>query len=138
MTLLVTDINYLRILVAAVASFIIGGLWYSPVLFGNYWLKQKKFSPQKMKNMKKGAALGYFWGFIMAIITALVLDQFIQAIGVTTISRGILVAFWAWVGFYLTTLVGSMIWEGNSKGLFFVNAGYWLVNLLVMGIVLSY
>jgi len=41
-------INYLAVLVSAVIFFIIGGLWYSPLMFANPWIKAMGFSDEKL------------------------------------------------------------------------------------------
>jgi hypothetical protein len=63
------EINYLAVLVAALVSMVIGGLWYSPLLFGNIWMKlsgitQKDVEKAKkqgmMKSMGKRVNSGFF------------------------------------------------------------------------------
>jgi hypothetical protein len=41
------DINIWAALTAAVASFVLGGIWYSPLLFGNIWCREAKVDPEK-------------------------------------------------------------------------------------------
>jgi hypothetical protein len=48
------QLNFLAILVAAVAAFVLGALWYSPVLFAKQWMKAHGYTPDKLEAMKKG------------------------------------------------------------------------------------
>ena len=50
------DINYLAVLIAALASYVLGALWYSPVLFGKLWMKLSKIDPKNMDAAKKHLA----------------------------------------------------------------------------------
>ncbi len=67
--------NYLAVLVVALSTFMIGGLWYSPAVFGKAWMKENGFTEENMKgrNMIKirGAA------FILGLIAAFNLAMFI-------------------------------------------------------------
>ena len=46
------ELNYLAIIVAALSTFLIGGLWYSPAAFGKLWMKENGFTEEGMKNSK--------------------------------------------------------------------------------------
>ena len=37
-----SSINWLAILVAAISAFVVGGIWYSPIMFSNAWMKENK------------------------------------------------------------------------------------------------
>lgn len=45
--------------------------------------------------------------------------------------------FWAWLGFVATIMLGMTLWEGKPFRLYLLNAGYQLLNLLVMGAILA-
>ena len=44
------ELNYVAILVASLSTFLIGGLWYSPAVFGKSWMKENGFTEEGMKN----------------------------------------------------------------------------------------
>lgn len=46
------NINYLAVLIAAIVSMIVGGLWYSPILFGKMWTKAMGWNEETMKEKK--------------------------------------------------------------------------------------
>jgi len=59
------DLNYWAVLVSAVASMVIGALWYSPILFGNIWMNLMKIDPKNIDKMKdKGMGKYYFTAFM--------------------------------------------------------------------------
>ena len=39
-----STINWLAILVAAISAFVVGGIWYSPLMFGNAWMKDNNLT----------------------------------------------------------------------------------------------
>ncbi len=129
-------VNYLAILVAAIASMIIGGLWYSPILFGKKWLKEMKIEKSDMPEMKKKANKSYVIMFLSSLVMAYALSRFIILTNTTTLAAGLLIAFLAWLGFLATSLLGSVLWEGKSISLYLINASNYLVTLLVMGAIL--
>nr|MDQ3072469.1 DUF1761 domain-containing protein [Bacteroidota bacterium] len=71
----VSDLNYIAILVAAVSTFAVGGLWYSPMLFAKPWMAASGLTEEEAK---KGNAPMIFGGaFILALIAAFILAMFI-------------------------------------------------------------
>lgn len=61
-------INWLAVLAAAVSTFLIGGLWYSPVLFGRAWMSVNNLSEADLakSNMARIFGLSFFFALIMA------------------------------------------------------------------------
>lgn len=134
-SILVIDINYLAILVSAVAQMVVGSVWYSPVLFGRTWMKAVGKTETEIKKSAKGGA--YFWAFIASLVTAYVLAFAVQVVEATTITDAILLGFWLWLGFVVTTSAGVQIFEGRPLKLFILNTGYYLVSLIIMTIILT-
>ena len=128
------DVNYLAVLVSAIVSFIIGGLWYSPLLFGNAWMKSGGFSEKNIeKAKKKGMGKLYFITFIASLLMAFVLSHFVQYLTAQTFSEGMQAGFWIWLGFIVPVLLGGVLWEGKSLKFYLINIAYWLVNLIIIG-----
>ncbi len=135
------SINYLAVLVAAIAGMVIGALWYSPVLFAKPWMKALGKSESDMESMRKGAGKGYAVSMLGALVLAYVLVHFIyyvkSATGTTGLGVGLSTGFWAWLGFEVTSHISSVVFEGRSIKLYYINMGYHLVELLVMGAILA-
>jgi len=134
-----TNINYLAVLVAAIAAIVIGSLWYSPILFGNIWMKLSGITKEKMEKDKKkgGMTKLYVVQIVASLVMACVLANLIALLGLTGVVGGIQIAFLVWVGFVLPLLIGNVLWEGKSWALYLLNITYNLVNLIVMGIILA-
>ncbi len=124
-------INYLAVLAAAVASMVLGMLWYGP-LFGKLWMKLSGITPQSMKKMKLTPKAAMTMGFIGTLVTAYVLSHFVDLLSVTTWSGAAQFAFWAWLGLVAPVQLGAYLWEGKPFKLFVLNTAYNLVVLIVM------
>ena len=128
-------VNYFAVFIAAVASMFLGGLWYSPMLFGKLFMKESKRKEKDMKNAHPTKA--YAITFLTTLITAYILAHFVDYVEATTVTSAFLLAFWVWLGFYATTATGSVLWENKSWSLYFLNVSYHLVALAIMAVILT-
>lgn len=128
-------INYLAVLVAAAANFIVGALWYGP-LFGKQWMALEGFTPETMKPMKLSPKKAMTLGFLGTLVLSFVLAQFAAVWGAEGVSGAFALAFWVWLGFIATTLAGSVLWEGKPAKLYFFNIAYQLVAVFVTALIL--
>jgi hypothetical protein len=138
------EINYWAVLVAAVASMVVGSIWYGP-LFGKMWIKGMGWDPQDkahIEKMKKSAGPAYFQMFVFSLITSWVLAHVIWAFRTSLppmgdIASGLQAGFWSWIGFVLPVKYGDKLWNNKAFKYVAVDLGYYLVNLLVAGIVIA-
>ncbi len=136
-------INYLAILACGIANMVIGFLWYGP-LFGKKWSQLMgggEMTPEKMAEMQKKAMPGYAVSFVAALVMAYVLAHGLvfgnAYLGMSGVTAGLMGAFWYWLGFVVPVTIGTVMWDGKPWSLWFINAGYYLVAILVMGAILS-
>lgn len=126
------DVNWLAVVVAAVVSMIVGSFWYSPLMFGNAWMKLLGMTKKDIeKAKKKGMGKTYLIAFVLSLIMAYVLAHFVAIVGGTHFFDGVTVGFWVWLGFVATIAAGSILWEGKAVKLFWINSLYWLVVLVL-------
>jgi len=130
-------VNYLAVLVAGLAAMILGAFWYSPVIFGKAWMKLSGMKMPSKKPDKKMMTKSYILGLLSQLVKAYVLAYMMELLGLVTINGGLMTAFLAWLGFIATISLGSVLWEGKSWGLWFLNNTYNLVALLLMGLILG-
>lgn len=131
-------VNYLAIIVAAVANMIVGSLWYSPALFGKEWMR---LTGVKM-GVGKSAQSAYIMAAVVSLIEAFVLARFITTDNASTylplsITEGLKVAAWVWLGFVATTSASGFIFEGKPMKLYQIGLGYQLVSFLIMGAIIA-
>jgi len=121
------SINYLAVLVAAVASFLFGWLWYGPI-FGKLWSKENKIKGETKPNAKK-----LLLNFLTTIVTVFFFATLFQG----TLLQGILLAVVIWAGFLLSNSLSSMIWMKGSWNSFSIDTAFHLLNLCLIVVVLS-
>lgn len=137
------EVNYLAIIVCAVASMVVGFVWYG-FLFKKAWMQvmgidMSKMSPEECKELQKGMGGVYLAQFILSLITAYILAYHIAswAGGETSI----IIAICTWFGFVMTTVAGSALWSGKPKKLawkmFFIVAGAQLVTFIAFGFIIN-
>ncbi len=130
-------LNYLAVLVAGVAYFLLGGLWYSPVLFAKPWMQAQGLTQADAERMQKNAAPAYVTSFIGSLVAAFVMALFIGMTDVTTLQGGLTTGFFIWLGFVATTNAPPYFYEDRSKRVYLMYAGYTLVGFLLMGSILA-
>ena len=131
------SINYWAVLAAAVANMVLGFLWYGP-LFGAQWMKLTNIDKSKIDDAKKkGMSKIYALAFLTSIVMSFILAYFLRYVQAGTILEGIILAFLLWIGFFATTQLGSVLWEGKSAKLYFLNTLYYLASLCIMSIILT-
>jgi hypothetical protein len=126
-----TNIEILEIIIAALASMFIGMMWYSGAMFGKAWLKLVGIKQPKPH------WIHYVSAFIISIIASVVLTFFIGFLQYPTPGGGVVLGFFAWLGFIATTSMNPVIWEGQNIRLFLINNSSALAQLLVMGLILG-
>jgi hypothetical protein len=132
------EINYWAVLVAAVASMVIGSVWYGP-LFGKKFIAamgMDKWTPEQQAAEKKKMGMLYFMQFVASLIMFYVLARFIFDLGQMSVSGSLMVALWVWIGFIVPTKLGDAIWGGN-KTLFWITSFGSLVTLLATGAIIG-
>lgn len=136
-------INWLAILVAGISAFVLGGVWYSPLLFGNAWMRENKLTMEDVK--KANAAKIYGWAFILSLIMAANLGMFLadtpaectgNCAQKTDITWGAIAGFlagiWAFCGLAIVAL-----FEQRSARYIFINGCYLLLALTLMGAIIG-
>lgn len=130
-------INYLAVIVAAVAHFIIGGLWYG-LVFGNQFIKLIGWSQEKLAQVgSKSHGQEYLIAFVSSLVLVYVLAHFVQYAKAKSAVDGLQTAFWLWLGFIATTQLSTVVFEERRFGLYLLNIGYQFVGTSVAGIILA-
>lgn len=134
-------INYLAVIASAVVMMGLGFLWYGPI-FGKQWIALMGWTPEQVAaGMQKSMTKNYVIMALGALIMSFVLAHSIVFAGsylnVTGVSAGLQAGFWNWLGFIAPVTVGTVLWDGKPWKLWFLNAGYYLVGLLLIGVLLA-
>lgn len=132
-------INWFAVLVAGISAFVLGGVWYSPALFGKAWMKENNFTEEDVK--KGNAAKIYGWSFLLSLIIAANLGMYLadspascpaecaqKTDLVWGLTAGFLSGLWPFCGLAIVSL-----FEQRSARYIFINGGYLLIALTLMG-----
>ena len=125
--------NYLAILVAAVSTFLLGGIWYGP-LFGRAWMRECGFTEESLKRMG-GMGRIFALSFVLELIMAFNLAAFIG--GKATLAFGLFAGAAAGVGWVTLAFGVTYLFEHRSLKLFLINASYHAVAFTIMGAILG-
>ena len=140
------QVNILALIIAVVANFILGYIWYTP-LFGRAWATEQGFDPDE-KRPGSELAKGMIFMVIGNFLLAWVLAHNIAAWNPETWGQGPsemsaaanagMAALFTWLGFFLPVDLGAVAWERKSWKLFGINASYHFASLLVVATILVY
>ena len=126
------NINWLSVIVAAVSSFLVGGLWYGP-LFGRAWMNGFGFTESQLGQRNMPMVFGV--SLLLALIASVNLEMFI---GVEAdLAFGLFAGFAAGLGWVATFLGILYLFEMRSLKVYLINAGYCVVALTLMGAILG-
>lgn len=128
-------VNYVAILVVALIQFVLGGLWYSPVLFGNKWMHLTGISAEMASAMSPWKA--YALMFIAYAAVCWILVHALAYAKARTRLEGALVGFWNWFGFVATIMGITNRFQHQPWMLWGIDAGYPLMNFILGGIILT-
>ncbi len=127
------SINYFAVLVAAAATFLVGGLWYSPVMFQRAWMNANNLTEADLAGGETGKIFGL--AFVFALVMSLNLAMFLNAPGTTVAwgaTAGALTGVWVALG------IGTVaLFERRPAAYTAINGGYWFVSLVLMGAILG-
>jgi hypothetical protein len=130
-------VNYLAVLVAAITVFVLGWLWYSPLLFLKPWLRARGIDPAVAMAGAKMPAGKLVIELVRCIVLAYVIARFVALLGVTNWMNAVHFGVLLWIGFPVILLTGSVLWDNVPVKVAAIHAGDWLVKLLVIPIIVS-
>jgi len=126
-------INWPAVLVAALSAFMVGGIWYSQALFGKAWMADSNLTTQTVQAGNKGKIFGFtaFFSLLMAVNLAMFLAE-----AKTDVSWGATAGFLAGIWTFSAIAIHSLF-ELKSWRLIFINGGYSIVSLTLMGAIIG-
>lgn len=129
------QVNFMAVILSAVASMVIGFVWYGPIL-GKEWMKAMGYTAKTLEAAKKGMEKTYALSALGALVMAYVLAHAASYAGATTAQQGAMVGFWNWLGFVAPVQMTDVLFGSKSWKLYAINTGYQLASLLAMGVIL--
>ena len=133
-----TEVNYAAVLTCGVVIFILGGLWYSPLLFAKKWIALMGMTEAEIKAASsKSMGLNYLAVFICALVIAWVLAVVMNHFQHLSALRGAMIGALCWLGFAGATSFGTALFSMKPKQLWLINSGYNLVCFVLAGVILA-
>ena len=135
-------INYLAVIIAAVAAWIVGAVYYTAL--SKPWIAAHGKAVETFKAEQaawKGtvhAWLPFVLVLLADLVIAYVLAGMVGHLGVVTIRSAVISGLFAWAGFMLTTMLANNAFSGVKYMLTVINAGHWLIVVVVIGIVIGW
>lgn len=140
-----SSINWLAVLVAGISAFVVGGIWYSPKLFGKAWMKDNGFTEEQIK---KGGNKGKIFGFtfIFSLLMAVNLGMFLSdptvdcpqgCVNKADLQFGTMAGFLAGIWTFCAIAIPSLF-ELKPWRLILINGFYSVVSLTLMGAIIGF
>jgi len=124
------------VLVTSLVSMIIGAIWYSPLMFGKFWMMINGTTfknKEEYKKMQKAAIPLYALQFVFTIITNFILILTLSYFNVPNLYGLFIISFVMWLGFIMPTQAGEVLWNNMSNKnrlfKFLISTSYQLVAI---------
>lgn len=128
--MLFAGINYLAVLVAAIAGYVFGAIWY--MTLAERWITASEFTEPP-----KPAPAPFVIAFVAQLVIAYFLAGLIGHLGDVTVVRSVISAFFVWLPFVLGTMIVNHRFQGSTWTLTLIDGAHWLGVFLLMGIVIG-
>ena len=127
------EFNILAVLAAAVATFVLGGLWYSPALFGKAWQREAGVTDEQMRASNKAMIFGL--AFVLSLVAAFVFAMFLGPR--PPVNLGLSAGFAAGLCWVAASFGINYLFEQRSFKLWLINAGYHTLQFTIIGLILA-
>ena len=128
------DINIFAVFLVFGVNIILGVLWYSKFLFGNYWIKEMEFTDE---DLVSPSPVFFVFTLLSGLIMSLVLAFFVSYAGADNFIEGLYLGFLAFIGFVATSHVNTIVYEGRKISVYLLYMGYQLVYFLFAGMLFA-
>lgn len=135
---MVPAINIWAVLLATVSTMVVGSVWYTPKVFGRYWIRTAKIDEARMAES----------GFVPILVTVVV--SFVTAwvlAGAVSIAHefydgtylvdALVTGLFLWAGFTAARVITHDAFEGRPRGLTALTVSHELVTVLVMSLIIG-
>jgi hypothetical protein len=131
------EVNYLAVLVAAVAAFMLGWVWYSPALFAKPWAAENQLMMERHKSNPPAMGPLLATAFVCALIAAYAMAVLLVTPQHHSLAIGLKRGFVVGVCLIATAFGGSYVFEAKTLRHWMINAGFYVVQSTLIGAVLG-
>ena len=127
------NVNWIAVLVCGVSSLALGGIWYSPLLFGKTWQRLAGVSDEQAKSGNMAMIFGLT--FLLSLIAAYVFGMFLGTS--MPLAGAVGAGFAAGLCWVAASLGIDYLFERRPLGLWLVNGGYHTLQFTLFGLILG-
>ncbi|MHA7275913.1 DUF1761 domain-containing protein [Arthrobacter sp. HLT1-21] len=135
---MIPEINIWAVLVATLSTLVVGTIWYTPKVFGNYWTRVAKVdvsgdSRDAIKPILITVVVSLISAWVLAGGAAIAQDFY----GGNFLLNTLITAVILWAGFTASRFITHDAFEGRPAGLTLLNCAHELVTYLVMALIIG-
>lgn len=134
---MVPAINFLAVIAATLSTMIVGSIWYTPKVFGTYWMRVAKVKPGENSNATRAILVTVVVSFITAWVLAGAIYLSFSFYGGSFLVNALLTGVILWAGLTAARFITHDAFEGRPVGLTVLNCAHELVTILVMCLILG-
>lgn len=135
---MIPEINIWAVLLATLSSMVVGSVWYTPKVFGNYWMRVAKVTPSgDAKDAVKPILITLVVSFVSALVLAGSAAISQHFYGGNFLVNTVVTAVILWAGFTAARFITHDAFEGRPAGLTALNCAHELVTLTVMALIIG-
>lgn len=127
------SLNWWAILVATVSAFGLGSVWYSPLMFGNVWMKVAGMTEESVKQANMAKVFG--GAFVLTLVAAVNLGMFLGP--KSDLAFGIAAGAATGIGWVVPAFGVVYLFEQRPTLQWFINGAYWVVTFIIMGAIIG-
>ena len=134
----VPAINYIAVVLATLSSMVVGSIWYTPKVFGTYWMKQAGITPSgKASDAVRPILVTLVVSFITAWVLAGAVWISFQFYGGSFLVNSLVTGAILWAGFTAARFVTHDQFDKRTPGLTVLNSAHELVTILIMALIIG-
>ncbi len=130
------ETNYVAVLVAAVAGWLLGAAWYG--VLGKQWMNALGWDEEQIRGQRKMPLAAMIISFVALLVMAYLLAGIMAHLGPATIRIGVLSGALVWLGFTITTIAVNNAFQMRNPMLTIIDGGHWLAVLVLQGAVIGF
>ncbi|MCU1411938.1 MAG: hypothetical protein JWR04_2645 [Rhodoglobus sp.] len=132
------SINYIAVVLATLSSMVIGSIWYTPKVFGNYWMKAAGVTPSgNAKDAVRPIVITVIVSFVTAWVLAGAVSISFEFYGGSFLVNALLTGLILWAGFTAARFITHDAFDGRPTGLTVLNVAHELVTIMVMALIIG-
>jgi hypothetical protein len=131
------EFNWLAVAVSAVISYVLGALWYSPLLLGKPWIAAHGFTDEQLQQMQQSGPMPYVLTAIAHLTAAIVISALVDYANVLTLVDGLWFGLLLWLG--VAAVAGLIMNQFSDRkfSVFLIDTSYHLAYTLIIAVIVT-